>query len=497
MRIPRTIGLLLAAAWLAGQCGCAVPQQPGRGKQIRLVEPKTQMGYWLYLPDEYVANDGRRADGRRWPVVVTLHGLRPYDNAAWQSKEWQEEGDRYGLIIIAPDLNTCDSLTMQLPLRDSQLWYVQKDEKGIIAVMDEVFRRTEADPERVLVTSFSSGGYLAHYVLNRHPERFSCLAVRGSNFSEDLLSLSQLSRYRDTPIGIFFGQNDIKICHEESMRAVQWYRRHRFPVEARMVSGLGHERRPQLAAAMFARSAGLTPKTPPDLGQLVMMEVPTSDGSIARTPVDRRPPIASTPPTAAGPPRPAPMSAADRRDILFEPPRSPANPSAGSSVVASGPPKQVAPSGTVSRTVSPVATPPVHGATPKRPPTRQPYSADPALSLPPRLDRRPQLPEVPTREQATIEPISARVQIQGDSVGRAPMWLALSLDLDPVLRQGSSVLWTNNDVPIGANGFEVQTVLRDPGDYTITAHIVTADDRRLTARAPVRVLAPASRPAGS
>ncbi len=274
MRLIKTVTAICAGALVASQCGCAVPQQAGRGKRTRLVEPGTGTSYWLYLPEEYVAHDGRRADGLRWPLVVTLHGLRPYDNAGWQSREWQNEADRYGLVVVAPDLRTCDSLTMQLPLHDAGLSYVQADEKGILAVMDEVLRVTSADVQRVLVTSFSAGGYLAHYMLNRHPERFTCLAVLGSNFSEELLLAGQIPQYRETPIGIFFGQNDLGICQKESIRAVEWYRDNRFSVEARIVSGLGHERRPQLAAALFARSAGLTPKTPPELAQLVMMEVP-------------------------------------------------------------------------------------------------------------------------------------------------------------------------------------------------------------------------------
>ena len=496
MKLVRTGAALVLAGMLVGQLGCAVPQQPGRGKQMRLIEPKTLTGYWLYLPDDYIANNGRRADGQRWPMVVTLHGLRPYDNAVWQNREWQEEADRYGLIIVAPDLRTCDSVTMQLPLRDPDLWYVKDDERGIIAVMDEVFQRSNADPQRVLVTSFSSGGYLAHFMLNRHPERFTCLAVRGSNFSEDLLNPGQIAKYRDTPIGIFFGQNDIRICHEESVRAVEWYRRNRFPVEARIVSGLGHERRPQLAAALFARSAGLTPRTPPDLGQLVMMDVPTSDGSIPRKPADHRPNIPTTPPTGVASVTPsAPPPAPINRDILYDKPApTPARP-AGSTVIASGPPRQVAPTVSGNRPVSPVPVPPAHGgATPKRP-IRQPYSAGPDLA--PRIEHRSQLPAIPTREQIALPPISANIRVHSDTVGRAPFWLTMSLDLDPTARQGASVLWTSNDVPIGANGFEVQTVLREPGDYTIAAHVITADDRMITARTPIRVLIPTSRPAGS
>ncbi len=110
--------MLALSALVLGHCGCAVPQKPGKGLSVRLVEPETQTGYWLYLPEDYVANSGKHPNQRRWPVVVTLHGLKPYDNAGPQVRCWQQEADRYGLIVIAPGLRTCDSLTMQYPLRD-------------------------------------------------------------------------------------------------------------------------------------------------------------------------------------------------------------------------------------------------------------------------------------------------------------------------------------------------------------------------------------------
>jgi predicted esterase len=211
--------------------------------------------------------------------VLTLHGLKPYDNAYPQVKSWQQEADRYRFIVIAPVLRTCDSLTMQYPLRDPDKPYVRKDCKAILAILDEVCRRTNADPNAVLSTSFSSGGYMAHYLVNRYPERFSCLAVRGSNFNAQMLDTTQIPKYRDMPIAIFFGENDFKDCRRESMEACQWYRKYRFDVEAKRVAGLGHQRRPQTAAAFFAKTIGVQPKTPPDLGSLVLEDVILSQTS--------------------------------------------------------------------------------------------------------------------------------------------------------------------------------------------------------------------------
>ncbi len=94
--------VLVSALWVMMQTGCAVPQAPGKGLCKRMVEPSTHTGYWLYLPEDYVKNQGQNPSGERWPLVVTFHGLRPYDDANPQIREWQQEADRYNFIVIAP-----------------------------------------------------------------------------------------------------------------------------------------------------------------------------------------------------------------------------------------------------------------------------------------------------------------------------------------------------------------------------------------------------------
>jgi len=475
--------------------GCAVPQRQGKGLCQRLVEPETNTAYWLYLPEDYVKNNGRAPDSnRRWPVVVTFHGLKPYDNANPQVREWQEEADRYGFIVIAPELRTCDSLTMQFPLRDPSLPYVQKDEQAVIAIMDEVFRRTNADPSRVLSTSFSSGGYIAHFIVNRYPERFSCIAVRGSNFSESLLNPAQVPKYRDMKIGIFFGENDFKACREESMRAVEWYRRYRFDVQAKKVGGLGHERRPQVAAALFAATIGVTPKTPPELGALVMLDVmPVARyRPVSRRGVARRPPAPPPAPrtgsrTGSGPPAVSRRGPQTDQNLLFKP-KERATPEA----LRPGP-TRVAPIEPGSRRPTPVRAPPTRGATRRRP-VAQPYSSP--VTPAPRTERRTRTDRIPARERA--QPAAeTRIQVHGDTVGVAPMWVSLSLDTPESLRDGASVLWTDNGRPIGAGTFATQSILRHPGDHVIEARIITAEDHKIVLRQTMKVLpAPSSQPAG-
>jgi len=252
-------GVVLAMLLLTA--GCAVPQKPGKGTLTNLVEANSGRHYWLYLPAQYPdqASPGRTAKDR--PLVVTLHGMKPFDSHNAQIREWQQQADAYGLIVCAPDLHTSD-LFMELPLKHVHP-YVERDERLILDMIDEVLTRTGADASRVLITSWSSGGYLAHYLLNRHPERFACLAVRQSNFSAHILDPQQIRRYPrypDTPIAIFFGQNDLVICRNESRAAIAWYREHGFrQVEAYSVQGLGHERTPETAASFFARVCRFQP----------------------------------------------------------------------------------------------------------------------------------------------------------------------------------------------------------------------------------------------
>ncbi len=457
-RCTGTALLLGFAMILVTQCGCPVPQRPGLGKCSRLVEPETKTGYWLYLPEDYVQNNGQRPGNTPWPLVVTLHGLRPYDDAKPQIRSWQQEADRYGLIVVAPELRTCDQLVMPLPLRDPTKWYVKTDEKAILAVMDEVCRRTNADPTRVLLTCFSSGGYLAHYMMNRHPERFLALAAMGANFNEEMIDYSQLPKYRATKIAVFFGQNDFKLCREESLRAVSWYRRYRFDVDARQVSGLGHERRPQLASVFFSRIIGVSPKTPPDLASLVMSDVTTAE-----------------PARPAGAPRPASLSPAP----LFPDDAGRTNPGADRLQDAGSDgrgrePATVAPMEAPARSARPVISQPPP-PTPRRP-GQQPYSTD--LQAPePSLDR-------------PVEPIPGQIQLRGRSVGSAPMWVDMKVDLPPDLLAEASVLWLADGQPVASSAPQARTVLRTPGRHQIEAWVTLSDDRRMVYRETVTVLPP-------
>jgi poly(3-hydroxybutyrate) depolymerase len=261
--------MLLAASLLAS-AGCAVPQPRGHGKYELRLEPATKTWYHLYLPVDYVRNNGQHPDlnVKRWPLVMTFHGMKPYDNALPQEREWEQQADIYGYIVCAPQLETSDSF-MEYPLTKEHS-YVLRDKRNVIAVMDHVFATTQADPKRVLSTSWSCGGYLAHYFPNRFPDRFTCIATRLSNFSDKLMSDETVPKYRDkVAVAVFLGDSDFPACKYESEEAVAWYKTRGFNVSGKTIDNMGHQRIPQTAAAFFAEQLKIEPLNKLDAARTV------------------------------------------------------------------------------------------------------------------------------------------------------------------------------------------------------------------------------------
>ncbi|MEE8170631.1 MAG: hypothetical protein V3T70_08795, partial [Phycisphaerae bacterium] len=243
--------------------GCLVPQPLGNGSEQTIREPRTGAEYLLYLPEAYVKNNGihPRNPGRRWPMVVTFHGMKPYDTWDRQIHEWQEQADAYGFIVVAPWLQTSDSF-MEFPLRKEHS-YVLRDKEAVMAILDHVLATTRADPNAVLSTSWSSGGFMAHYFPNRFPHRFTCIATRLSNFSPYILTDATVPLYRNTPVAVFIGDSDFPACTVQSKEAVAWYQSRGFRnVDAKMIDSMNHQRIPQTAAAFFARTHGIEPIDP-------------------------------------------------------------------------------------------------------------------------------------------------------------------------------------------------------------------------------------------
>lgn len=436
--------------------GCVVGQKPGKGQTMRLQEPSTGGWYWLYLPEEYVKLQQQSgATGKNWPLVVTFHGMKPFDNANRQIREWQQEADRYGYVVIAPELASPD-LLKEFPLKTISP-SLKNDDRITIAAMDDVAKRVDLDPSHVLSTSWSSGGYVAHFMANRYPQRFSCIAPRQSNFSAAILDPDNVNLYRDNKVAIFYTENDFAVCQRESQEGAVWYSRHGFDVKLAVFQDLGHERRPGASAAFFAKTCGAVAKTPPsEIARMQVKEIPQLSAAQAGSPA-----TASTP--RATPGRSELAASAGPR----QPAQVPNYPLARSSGAAD-PTRTQSSLYDVPRRTDPV---PVKS----RP---VPTTPSPANATPPRAPAPP--------PSALETPLRVRVS---STIGISPLRVSFNAIAPERLRRGAFFLWTDNGVPI-SNDMNGQKYLTQPGDHLLEVLMTTADGAEYRARSTVTVLKP-------
>ncbi len=512
--------LAVAACWLMSlSTGCAVPQPRGAGKYSFVTEPRTGAGYHLYLPKDYVAGNGRHPHYpvvKRWPLVMTFHGMKPYDNAKAQEREWEKEADIYGYIVCAPQLRTSDSF-MEYPLTREHS-YVLKDRENVVAIMDHIFETTLADSQHVLSTSWSCGGYLAHYFPNRYPERFSCIATRLSNFSHKLLIEDTVPRYRDRmSVAVFIGDGDLPKCKSESQAAVAWYLARNFRVvRGKMIDDMGHQRIPQTAAAFFAEQIGLQPLYPFEASQTVSKVRMTEYYPPAELLARYSPPAGSTPAVSSRAPAPASTSqndmslaTIDRRSgvdyvnlnagrnypfgatPMFDP-----NPEAAQTGNRRARNAEDGKAGgretPRSRRAASSRTPdsPLAGDASRRtagagdsasPDSNAPKPGN--SSRPPRAGRRASVATPLSADRA--KPVN--IKILGAAVGTAPHYVTYAIDLPKDVTDGADFLWQDNGEWIGDEA-KGSKLLETPGVHRLTVLMVTKNNVEYRGMATIHVL---------
>jgi len=231
--------------------GCVPPVPESPFPSQRLKEPVTGTGYTLYLPSYY-------SKDRQWPLVIPLHGTYGFDSPDWQATEWTDIAEKHGLIVAAPDLRSVQGI---LP-KNKTLWFndLAADERAILALIDEVCAKYNADPKAVLLEGFSAGGFPLYYTGLRNPDKFSMIVGGAANWDESIFNVvldkdgNASPQARALQIGIFYGKDDNFVA-SQAWEAFAWLRKHKFyntGKEPREVKG-GHRRRPDTAYEMWLR----------------------------------------------------------------------------------------------------------------------------------------------------------------------------------------------------------------------------------------------------
>jgi len=239
-RIPVSFAFLCAAT-VAFLAGCPIPQPPGQGTTKYCTCRTTDRNYWLYLPKDINHE-------RRYPLVVSLHGMKPYDISEHHVKMWGDLADKHGFIILAPELQTSDALG-QFPLRKMGSAEA-KDVQHVLACMDEVIPDYPVDPNEVFLSCWSMGGYLAHFIAAEYGQRFAAFAPLQSNFCNEILNPVKARQHNRLPVFVFYGTTDFGVVSNEAKDSIEWYSKLGFDVTVKKAD-VPHQRHPELAAEFF------------------------------------------------------------------------------------------------------------------------------------------------------------------------------------------------------------------------------------------------------
>ncbi len=246
-RIVHTVSMIIGIViCLAVLTGCPVTQsQDTPISPTKQREASTRRVYRLYVPSYYDEN-------RSWPLVVTLHGTHGWDSSRAQIKEWKALAEAKGFIVAAPALKSVQGI---LPVLKGP-WFkdLASDERSILSVIDEVSDNYNVDPNAVLLTGFSAGGYPLYYVGLRNPDRFNMLVARACNSSEDIFETIEVTeQVRQMPIVIFWGKDDLNRIADQSWAAYRWLRENRCFSTSKQKTQGGHLRRPALAYRFWSK----------------------------------------------------------------------------------------------------------------------------------------------------------------------------------------------------------------------------------------------------
>ncbi len=275
--------------------GVSRAARKGIQRQILLHVGNQSWTYFAYLPEQYVKQEKRgvkkprhpKTEDGRWPLVVSFNGARPFDGPIGQVATWYREADRYGFIVVVPRLFGDGSyLLARLEGWDidstPEVWgatqsqstaYVREGVENAVVVMRDAMFRWPIATDHVLATGWLTGGTIAHSLVNRHPELFSCLAVRQAPFSADFLDPARVKEYASMPIGVFWTQKDFAYVQSTSRRAVEWYRKRGCrDVSLGVFAPPDHRRMPEVAATFFAMHCGITPRRPVRFRRMVESE---------------------------------------------------------------------------------------------------------------------------------------------------------------------------------------------------------------------------------
>jgi len=192
------------------------------GRQT-LYESTTGRRYILYVPTDYDAE-------KSYPLIISSHGTAQngdtemddtgpnggFDNG---TPTWPTLAEGNDVIVACPDMTGAYGES-GCAVSSTHLTQLASDDTAIMAIISEIEGTYNINASNIMLTGFSGGGNVVHYVGLRHPAVFVCTCARHGNFHEDETPSPLPSGATDMPVYIFTGSGDSVCGPPES---ITWY----------------------------------------------------------------------------------------------------------------------------------------------------------------------------------------------------------------------------------------------------------------------------------
>ena len=223
--------------------GCPVPfvGEVPKGGKTYMLDPATGNSFWMYVPKKY---DHKKPA----PVIVSCHGTPPFDVAEHHIRTWEWYGEKYGCIIICPDLHGTDGIFGAGPIGG-----MLNNERVILSIISSLCYKLNIDRNNIMITGFSGGGFPAYWVGLRHPDVFSVIVPQNCNFNRSSIDGWYPPQAKNMSVMIYYGQVDPPTIVIQSERGIEYLRSHGFKVAKKVIPG-GHDRHPEVAMNFFLKT---------------------------------------------------------------------------------------------------------------------------------------------------------------------------------------------------------------------------------------------------
>ncbi len=201
-----------------GKAHSARPEPP---QETGFLNRRIELAGVTYRFQVYLPEDWRHDDGKKWPIILSLHGRGERGSEGmWQTQIGLAEAvrnhpERWPFVIVMP----------QCPLNAH--WTDPPMLELAMAALDQEAAEFHGDPARTYLTGLSMGGYGVWELARLHPHRWAAIAIAASGIfwsyeperwqQAGLLPTEYARAVGHTPVWLFHGSLDTTVLARQSV----------------------------------------------------------------------------------------------------------------------------------------------------------------------------------------------------------------------------------------------------------------------------------------